>query len=164
MSQITVIYGSTTGTTQSAAMLIAGNLKARCVDIASASAEDFQAPVLILGTSTWGFGELQDDWLAKLPLLESAELSNTKTAFFGFGDQFGFADTFCDGIALLCEAALAKGAVLIGKTSTEGYTHSASRAEKDGEFCGLLLDDSNQPELTENRIKAWTEQLLKEIA
>ena len=35
MSQITVIYGSTTGTTQSAAMLIAGNLKARCVDIAS---------------------------------------------------------------------------------------------------------------------------------
>lgn len=165
MNQITVIYGSTTGATQSAAALIAEKLNARCVDVASASAEDFQAPVLILGSSTWGFGELQDDWQGGISLLEAADLSNTKVAFFGLGDQCGFGDTFCDSVGILCETALGKGATLIGKTSAEGYSHAASRAETNaGEFCGLLLDDSNQPELTESRIAAWTESLQKEIA
>ncbi len=164
MNQITVIYGSTTGATQNAALLIAEKLNANCVDIASASAEDFKVPVLILGTSTWGFGELQDDWQGGISLLEAADLSNTKTAFFGLGDQCGFGDTFCDSVGILCETALGRGATLIGKTSVAGYSHAASRAEKDGEFCGLLLDDSNQPELTEERIEAWTEKLLKEIA
>ncbi|MBE6424604.1 MAG: flavodoxin [Planctomycetaceae bacterium] len=163
MSQITVIYGSTTGTTQSAAERIAQKLNARCVDIASAKAEDLQTPVLVLGTSTWGFGDLQDDWMSAEKLLQDADLSGKKTAFFGFGDQSGFGDTFVDAMGILCQTALEKGAILIGKTSTEGYSYGASRAEIDGEFCGLALDDANQPEMTDARIDAWTEQLLKEI-
>ena len=61
---ITVIYGSSTGNTEHAAQAIAGKLGGRAVNIRNASAADFQADLLILGTSTWGCGELQDDWIA----------------------------------------------------------------------------------------------------
>lgn len=163
MSQITLIYGSTTGTTQAAAAKISEMLGASCVDIASAKPEDFQSPVLVLGTSTWGFGELQDDWEAGRAMLESADLSNSKVAFFGFGDQAGFGDTFVDGIGILCEAAVKGGAKIIGKTSADGYSFSASRAMEGGQFCGLALDDSNQSDLTDARIEAWVAQLKSEM-
>ena len=66
---ITVIYGSSTGNTEHAAQLIAGKLGGRAVNIRNASAADFQADLLILGTSTWGCGELQDDWMHGVALL-----------------------------------------------------------------------------------------------
>ena len=163
MNKINVIYGSTTGATQSAAETIAKLLDADCVEISNATAESFKAPVLILGTSTWGCGDLQDDWQNGLSLLENADLSNTKVALFGQGDQYGFGDTYVNGMAQLCQVALSKGATILGKTSAEGYSHTASEAEKDGVFCGLALDDSNQADLTDSRIAAWVEQLKAEL-
>ena len=47
---ITVIYGSSTGNTEHAAQAIAGKLGGRAVNIRNASAADFQADLLILGT------------------------------------------------------------------------------------------------------------------
>ena len=63
MSQsIKVIYGSTTGNTQRAAEAIAAGLGGTAVSAADAVPDDFKADLLILGSSTWGCGELQDDW------------------------------------------------------------------------------------------------------
>ena len=61
MADVKVIYGSSTGNTENAAQQIAGAFGTVAVNIAKAAAEDFDAPLLILGTSTWGLGELQDD-------------------------------------------------------------------------------------------------------
>ena len=61
MADIKVIFGSSTGSTESAAHKIAAALNADCVNVANATADDFKASTLILGTSTWGVGELQDD-------------------------------------------------------------------------------------------------------
>ena len=66
MKKIGVFYGSTTGTTESVANLIAEKLgiaQADVHDVSKMSADmvgTYEA--LILGTSTWGDGELQDDW------------------------------------------------------------------------------------------------------
>ena len=63
MKSTIVIYGSSTGTCQSIAETIAGKLGASAVDVSSideAAISDHDN--LILGTSTWGAGELQDDW------------------------------------------------------------------------------------------------------
>ncbi len=163
MSDITVIYGSTTGSTESAAHKIAEKLGAACINITQASANDFQSPVLILGTSTWGCGDLQDDWQAGLPLLEQVDWKNKQAALFGQGDQYGFGDTYLDGMGTLCQTILAHGARLIGKTSAKEFAHSASLAQQDDQFCGLALDDTNESELTNARIDAWVAQLKTEL-
>lgn len=159
MDEVKVIYGSTTGATEAAARQIAAAFGTEPVNIAAAVPEDFQAELLILGTSTWGFGELQDDWITGIELLGSLDLSASRVAVFGLGDQCGFSDTFVDGMGQLAERAVAAGARLVGSTSSAGYRHNASAAERDGNFCGLALDDTNEPEKTPERISAWVEQL-----
>ena len=57
MADVKVIYGSSTGNTENAAQQLAGAFGTVAVNIAKAAAEDFDAPLLILGTSTWGLGE-----------------------------------------------------------------------------------------------------------
>lgn len=43
--------------------------------------------VLVLGTSTWGAGELQDDWYDGVKVLKKADLSHKFVALFGCGDS-----------------------------------------------------------------------------
>lgn len=88
--QITIIYGSSGGATGDVAESIAEKLSAETnvVDIANASNSDFEdATHLILGTSTWGDGELQDDWDDFFSNLDDIDFSGKKVAFFGLGDQ-----------------------------------------------------------------------------
>ena len=88
------MYGSSSGTTEGVAKLIAGKLgiPANCVfDVSkftTQQAEDFE--VLILGTSTWGDGELQDDWYDGINTLKSAKLSGKLIALFGCGDSSAY--------------------------------------------------------------------------
>ncbi len=56
-----------------------------------------------------------------------------------------------------------KGCQLVGKVSTDGYEYDESRAEVDGQFVGLPLDEENQSNLTDERIKHWVEQLKNEF-
>ncbi len=48
---------------------------------------------------------------------------------------------------------------MCGSTSTDGYDHQASKAERDGKFIGLMCDEDNQYDMSEDRAKAWVEQL-----
>ena len=157
---ITVIYGSSTGNTEHAAQAIAGKLGGRAVNIRNASAADFQADLLILGTSTWGCGELQDDWMNGVALLEAADLSGKLVALFAVG----VGDTYLNGMGELAEKAVARGAKIVGRWPSEGYMHSLSTAEEGGFFAGLALDDDNEPGETADRIDRWCEQLRREAA
>ena len=119
--------------------------------------------MLLFGTSTWGFGDLQDDWAAVVDDLANKDFSAKKVGYFGSGDQGTFSDTFMDGIGILDEEIQKTGATIIGKTSVEGYEFNESRAVKNGQFLGLALDEVNQSELTDERIEAWVEQIKKEF-
>jgi len=155
MSEVKIIYGSSTGDTKKAAELIAQELQGVAMDAAAANAEDFNAEVLILGTSTWGIGELQEDWIEKLEMLEALDWRKRKIALFGMGDQVGFSDSYIDGVRILYDLLEKRGACLFGKWSCSGYRHNFSAAEIDGSFIGLALDENNEPEKTGNRIKEW---------
>ncbi|MFI3299768.1 MAG: flavodoxin [Rikenellaceae bacterium] len=165
MAKITIIYGSTMGNTQGAAESISSALSAhevKLLEVSNASKEDFEdAEVLLLGSSTWGLGDLQDDWEGAISTLESANLSGKKVALFGCGDADSYCDTFVDAMGIIHQAALEAGATLIGKTSTAGYSHSASRAEVDGEFVGLALSDSDSD--NDDKIVAWCESLNSQL-
>ena len=162
MKKISIVYGSTTGNTENAALAIAAALGAEAVNVASASAADFDAELLILGSSTWGVGDLQDDWAGAIDQLDRIDLGGRKAAVFGTGDQSGFGDSYCSALAVLAAKLQERGATLIGQTSTDGYSFNASDAVRDGKFVGLALDEDNQPEQTAGRIAAWVAVLKKE--
>ncbi|NBV74537.1 MAG: hypothetical protein EBR59_00710 [Methylococcaceae bacterium] len=58
-------------------------------------------------------------------------------------------------IGMLYDAFADAGAKFIGFTSTDGYTYDRSKAELDGQFVGLVLDEDNQKDQTEGRLSAW---------
>ena len=102
MAKIGIFYGSTTGVCEDVANKIAEQLgDADVYNIAGNEDKLGDYDVLILGTSTWGFGELQADWIDSVDALGSLDLNGKKVAYFGTGDQSSFSDTFIDGIALL---------------------------------------------------------------
>lgn len=156
MKKTIVVFGSSTGTCETIAQTIGSKLGAEVVNIADLTAEQIQSSDnLILGTSTWGAGDLQDDWYDGVTLLKNTGLQGKTVALFGCGDASSYSDTFCGAMKELYDAAAAAGANLIGAVSTEGYTFDDSEAVVDGKFVGLALDDVNEDDQTEGRINDW---------
>lgn len=168
MKKTGIFYGSTTGTTESVARLIADKLGIAPADVHevtkldTALVESYDA--LILGTSTWGDGELQDDWYDGLKVLQGAHLSGKIVALFGCGDSESYSDTFCDAMGLLYEGLKDSGCTFVGAVDDSGYTYSASVAAADGKFVGLALDDVNESDRTDDRVSAWAAQLQSALA
>ncbi len=160
MSKTIVVYGSTTGTCEGIAQTLGEKQGADVINVSDLTADELaSADHLVLGTSTWGAGELQDDWYDCVSLVKSADLSGKKVAIFGCGDSASYSDTFCGGMKELYDAAVAAGATVVGAVSTDGYTFDDSDAVVDGEFVGLALDDINEADKTEERIDAWISSL-----
>lgn len=168
MKKTGIFYGSTTGTTESVARLIAEKLGVSAADVHDVSkldaalAESYEA--LILGTSTWGDGELQDDWYDGIKVLKNANLSGKTIALFGCGDSESYSDTFCDGMGILFEDLKDSGCTFVGAVSDSDYTYASSVAAAGGKFVGLALDDVNESDRTDTRVSAWTEMLKADLA
>ncbi len=166
MKTIGVFYGSSSGNTQSAAESIAKKMgvdKSNLFDVSNVKVDHFSKyDVLLLGSSTWGSGDLQDDWEGLASQIGKLDLSGKFVAVFGTGDSSSYADTYCDAIGVLAEEAEKAGATLIGSVDTAGYSFDDSRAVKNGKFCGLPLDADNEDDQTESRISNWVENLKSE--
>lgn len=151
-----VLFGSLTGTTEAVAEMIARKKNAEVLNIADVTTAQIEGTErLVLGSSTWGVGELQDDWYDGLEKLKQVDLTNKIIAIFGVGDSVGYSDTFCGAMAELYNAVKDSGARLVGAVSTEGYHFDASEAVIDGKFVGLALDEDNESSKTEERIERW---------
>ena len=160
MKKTVVVYGSSTGTCQSIAESIANKLGVESIDVANLNADVIaENENVLLVTSTWGAGELQDDWYDGVKVLKDAGLGGKTVAVFGCGDAESYSDTFCGAMAELYNAAKEAGATLVGEVSTDGYTFDDSEAVADGKFVGLALDDVNEDDKTEGRIDAWLEAI-----
>ena len=155
MKKTGIFYGSTTGTTESVAPLVPQQAGGYAADVGAVSkldaalAESYEA--LILGTSTWGDGELQDDWYDGIKVLKNANLSGKTIALFGCGDSESYSDTFCDGMGILFEDLKDSGCTFVGAVSDSDYTYASSVAVADGKFVGLALDDVNESDRTDAR-------------
>jgi len=165
MGKTIVIYGSSTGTCEGLANTIAGKLGADEVVNAGSFTEEQIASSdnLILGTSTWGAGELQDDWYEGLERLKGMNLNGKTVAIFGCGDSASYSDTFCGAMGELYKGLQDSGVNFVGKVSTDGYTFDDSEAVVDGEFVGLALDEDNESDMTEARIDAWVKNLSESL-
>ena len=160
MNKTIVVYGSSTGTCEGIAEKIAQKLGCEAINVQDMTAEIVDNNQnLILGTSTWGAGELQDDWYDGLRVLQAANLAGKTIALFGCGDCESYGDTFVGGIGELYNGIKASGARFVGAVSTDGYTFDGSEAVVDGKFVGLALDDVNEDDKTDIRIDAWIAEI-----
>ena len=153
-----IFYGSTTGTAEMVANKVGELLGAEVFsarDVDKVEEYDF----VIFATSTWGMGDLQDDWFDALDTLKTKNLTGKRVGLIGVGDQESFGDTFSNGISIIYNEIKDMGINLVGKTSTEGYSFNSSESVVDGEFIGLIIDENNQSELTDERISAWVEKV-----
>lgn len=164
MKKIGLFYGSTTGNTESVANMIAEKLGVAAEDVSKMTADKVnECDALVLGTSTWGAGELQDDWYDGVKLLKGLDLKGKTIALFGLGDADSYSDTFCDGMGVIYEDLKDSGCQFIGQTSTDGYTFDSSISVVDGKFVGLAIDETNESDKTEERVDAWVEQLKSQL-
>ena len=164
MKKTIVVFGSSTGTCENIAGTIGTKLGAEVINVTDMDADTIaNNDNLIMGTSTWGAGELQDDWYDGVNLLKGQDLSGKTVALFGCGDCESYGDTFCGAMAEIYHAAVAAGAHVVGQVSTEGYPFDDSEAVIDGQFVGLALDDVNEDDKTESRIDAWIAQITPEL-
>jgi len=162
MKKTAIFYGTSTGNTQSVAASINGHLdnQAELINVENASPADIEKfDFLFLGTSTWGLGDLQDDWEGFISDLESANLDGKKIALFGLGDAEAYADTFVDGMGTIFNVVASKGCEVVGMVSVDGYSFDASTATRDENFVGLPLDEDNESNLTEDRIAMWMKNI-----
>lgn len=166
MGSSAVFFGSTTGNTERAAEKIASTLGiGEVINVAQARAADLaKYDALVLGTSTWDEGQLQEDWAAIVDDIGGLDLSGKTVALFGLGDQEGFGEWFVSAMGTLYRQVVQAGATVVGQTSTDGYRFSESEAVVDGKFVGLALDDDNEGELTDKRIEAWCNRIKAHFA
>ena len=157
MKKTVIIYGTSTGTCED----LAGRIGAKLGVDNIINVTDMDDSViadndnLILGTSTWGAGEMQDDWYAGIKVIKNADLSGKTVALFGCGDSESYPDTFVGGMAEIYNAVKKAGANVIGAVATDGYTFDESESVVDDKFVGLALDEVNEDGKTDERIDAW---------
>ncbi len=167
MNKIGVFYGSTTGTTEEIANRIAEKLgidKKDVHDVGRFKKESMSGyEVLLLGSSTWGDGELQDDWYDAVEIIKKEDLSHKFVALFGCGDCESYPDTFCDAIGILYEELKDTGCTFCGSVDTKNYDFNQSLAVVNGRFVGLPIDESNDSSQTEARINQWVNSVKEDI-
>ena len=146
-----IFYGSTTGMTESLAAKIAARTGVAQTDVhnvADASADEAEGyDLLLLGSSTWGCGELQDDWYDFLDALKRKALSGKRVALFGCGDSGSYAE-IRDGLE-------ATGCTFVGALDAAEYDGCTSRICRDGKVIGLAVDDGASEAVSDARMEKW---------
>lgn len=146
MPKALIVYGSTTGNTETTARYVADTLSGKGYETEMKNAADVPAAglgdgcdLVLLGCSTWGDDEieLQDDFIPLFDELESSALGGKKTAVFGCGDSSY--TYFCGAVDAIEEKLEAMGSDVV--TS------------------GLKID--GDPDRDD--IVAWTEEVLAKL-
>lgn len=165
MNKIAILYGTSGGSVESDAKqvqdLFEGNADIyNVLDVSLSEIEDYK--YIIVGTSTTGIGDLQDDWEGFLPSFAKIDFTGKKVAIFALGDSASYSTSFAESMKVVYDEIHDKVEV-VGKVPDVGYTYDDSTAVEDGVWVGLPLDEDNEYDLTEERLIKWVEQLKKEF-
>ncbi|MCD4812452.1 flavodoxin [bacterium] len=135
MIKAIIVFGSTTGNTEKMSEAVATGLKAAEFEVVRKNVADFSPETLkdyeliVLGCSTWGDGELQDDFIQFEEGLRNLNLAGKKAAVFGPGDSM-YAQ-YCKAVDILTETLKAGGAEIV-----------TDNLKIDGEISEDVLDEA----------------------
>lgn len=122
MAKIILVYGSTTGNTEVLSEHVAAGLKQAGADVTVKNVIDagvdelIDYDAIVFGCSTWGVGELQDDFIDFHDEMDGTFLEGKKAAVFGPGDSDGYPDTFCVAVDILEERLENCGALIVAES------------------------------------------------
>lgn len=167
MKNIGLFYGSDTGNTKRMAKAIAkkiGEQNIEVIDLHKLEKEEMEKfSHLIFGAPTWYDGELQSDWEVFFNKVDDIDFSDKTVAMFGLGDQSGYPEYFLDALGIINKKLIKKGATIVGQWPCDDYDYEYSKTEVDGKFVGLGLDEDNESDKSEERIKQWLELIKPEF-
>lgn len=177
MSRIGIFFSSSTGNTRRIAKLIKKRFDdetmADALNVNKASAALVAGySHLIFGTSTLGGGQLPGlstdcmggGWEEFLPQLNDVDFSGKTVALFGLGNQDKYPDEFVDAMGEIYHFVKARGAKVVGQWPADDYDFISSKALIDDAFTGLVLDQENQKNLTDERLDSWLKQIAPEFS
>lgn len=133
MSKAIVIFGTTTGSTETAAGVVVEALMSKGVNVLMKNVSDAspdevgEYDLSVLGASTWGEGEIQDDFVAFYDEMNGDSLKGKNVAVFGCGDSDMFPHCFCEAVDKIRDKAVECGANHIGiALKIDGDVNAAS--------------------------------------
>jgi flavodoxin I len=141
-----ILYGSTTGNTEDLAKtlndyLANSELDTELKEVTEVNSELIKKhELLIFGSSTWGEGELQEDFEEFYEKMDSMGFDGKQCAVFGLGDEDSYPDTFCAAVDILEEKLSDLGATKI--------------------IDGLKIDENADGE---DLLNNWADRLLDEV-
>merc|ERR1711865_797654 len=147
LDDVKMYYSTSTGNTETVAGYISSAAGLASFDDIGDATDDE-----IKGADEQRSGTGWDDWL--YDTLPNLDVTGKKVAIFGVGDQQSYGDNYCDAAGELYDLFTAAGAKV--------YDHVESKAVYDDKFCGLMCDEDNQYDMSEDRAKAWVAQLKDE--
>lgn len=168
MSKIAIFFGPLNGAVNRVADKVKeaiGEDKVVMVPVKDATVEDLKKydkiifGISTVGKETWHSKYSNVDWAQFLPEIGKTTYEGKTIAIFGLGDHVTYASTFVDHIGLLARELMKQGAVLVGQVPASEYEFDESEAVVDGKFLGLPVDEDFEPELTDERVKKWVDQL-----
>lgn len=168
MSKIAIFFGPLKGAVNRVADKVKdaiGEDKVVMVPVKDATVSDIEKydkiifGISTVGKDTWDSSYTNADWGKFLPEIGKTNYKGKTIAIFGLGDHITYAPTFVDHIAVLAKDLIKNGAELVGKVPADNYEFQESKAVVDGKFLGLPVDEDFEPELTDERVKNWVEQI-----
>ncbi len=172
MKKIVLLYWGKGGNVERTARKVYSMFNPATIDIFDVVSFDHNTlenyELMILGHSTIGAEAWQDakadnEWNGFFRKVESKGSCNIIAASFGLGDKVLYPDHFVDALGIYKDEMDKLNINIIGRWPSAGYKFTDSAGEKDGFFYGLALDVDNEPDLSEERIKLWTDEIKKEV-
>lgn len=143
-----------------------GNDKADIIPAKEVESEEFDKYKQIIligstvGTDHWSNETVVNEWPEFFSKMKDISFENKKVGIVGLGNSFLYPSHFADGMAEHYKEIKKHNAKIFGKVDPEGYDFTDSEAlNDDGLFCGLPIDEDNEPELTSERLEKWINSL-----
>lgn len=149
MSKVLIVYGSTTGNTQSIAERVKEKVEGAGHEVVLKNAmesttDDLQGyDIYLFGSSTWNDGELQDDLVELHMQLEDEPPTLTGSRFASFGCGESVYEKFCAAVDILDEAFEKWGSTKIVE--------------------GLKIDGYPEEDVNVQKVEAWTTELISKL-
>ncbi len=165
MNKIAILFGTSGGNVESVAKQVQDLFKGEAdlfnvLEVSLSEIKDYT--YYIVGTSTTGIGDLQDDWEGFLPSFAKIDFTGKKLAIFALGDSASYSTSFAESMKVVFDE-LEEKVDIVGQVPDEGYTYDSSTAVEEGVWVGLPIDEDNEYDLTEERLERWVEILKKEF-
>jgi len=104
MNKIAILYGSSGGNAASIARQVQDLFdgKADIFNVLEVTLEEIKDyTYYVIGTSTTGIGDLQDDWEGFLPSFTRMDFTGKKAAIFALGDSASYSTSFAESMKVV---------------------------------------------------------------